>query len=284
MLKRCLVALALLVCSSYSYSEQVYGTTTNAAAFGLNWVMTNILPQQAGLTVDGVVYRYTTVKEQEWDMLVHVQNENALGDGYIFRETDDWSGRPSNTINRLVPVASIPIQYWGDGSIEVEGEGEVKDATVLYSYQYDPCFDPQVDPECPGYVPPITYEIVEVEDPMDDELIKEELEKESEVDNEDEEDKDRKKVMVKEKKQERLQAILGIVDNSIMAATDAAKHAELTAMNILPTSYMSIIPDGKYEETVVLKDANLPDNVKGRRANFAQQLLHEQMVDLQYDN
>lgn len=245
--------------------------------------MMNVLPQQAGLTVDNVVYRYTTVKEDEWDMLVHVQNENALSNGYIFRETDDWSGKPGNTINKLVPVASIPIQYWGDGSIEVEGDGEVIDATVIYSYQYDPCFDPQVDPECPGYVPPITYEIIEADDPMDDELIKEELDKESEVDKEDEEDKDRKKMMSKEKKEERLQAVLGIVDTSIMAATDAAKHAELMAMNFLPNSYMDALPDTTYEETIVLKDANLPDNPKGRRANFAQQLLHEQMVDLQYE-
>ena len=54
--------------------------------------MQNILPQQAGLTVGNVIYRYTAVKNIDDDMLVHVQNENALGTGYIFRETDDWSG------------------------------------------------------------------------------------------------------------------------------------------------------------------------------------------------
>ena len=54
--------------------------------------MQNILPQQAGLTVGNVIYKYTAVKNEQDDMLVHVQNEDALGDGYIFRETDDWSG------------------------------------------------------------------------------------------------------------------------------------------------------------------------------------------------
>ena len=88
-----LVGLALLVSSSYCYSEDtVYG---QGNAFGLNWVMTQVLPQQAGLTVNGVIYSYETVKETEDAMLVHVQNENALGEGYIFRETDDWSGLPA---------------------------------------------------------------------------------------------------------------------------------------------------------------------------------------------
>ena len=31
-------------------------------------------------------------------MKVHVGNHNANGDGYTFRETDDWSGVPGNTI------------------------------------------------------------------------------------------------------------------------------------------------------------------------------------------
>ena len=50
--------------------------------------MTNILPQQAGLTVGSVIYKYRAIKDPESDMIVYVQNENALGDGYIFREED----------------------------------------------------------------------------------------------------------------------------------------------------------------------------------------------------
>lgn len=75
--------------------------------------MTNVLPQQLGLTVNSVIYRYTTEKNTEDDMLVHVQNENLLGNGYIFRSTDDWSGLPGNTINKTVPVGAIGIDYWG---------------------------------------------------------------------------------------------------------------------------------------------------------------------------
>jgi hypothetical protein len=56
--------------------------------------------------------------------LVHVGNKNANGSGYIFRETDDWSGMPSNTIVKSFNLSNIPATNWGTGSIEVEGEGQ----------------------------------------------------------------------------------------------------------------------------------------------------------------
>ena len=62
--------------------------------------MTNILPEFAGLEVNGLVYQYTAVKDPETDMIVYVQNEHADGNGYIFRNADDWSGLPGNTINK----------------------------------------------------------------------------------------------------------------------------------------------------------------------------------------
>jgi hypothetical protein len=40
---------------------------------------------------------------------------------------------------------------------------------------------------------------------------------------------------------------------------------------------------GQYEETVQLRDGNLPVNKKARRVGLAQQLLHEQMVNEQYE-
>ena len=101
-------ALALLVCSCYSYSnDTVYGSTSNAAANGYRWVMTNVLPQQLGLTVGNVIYQYTTVKNTDDDMVVSVQNENARGEGYIFRSVDDWSGLPGNSINKVVPAGIV---------------------------------------------------------------------------------------------------------------------------------------------------------------------------------
>jgi len=277
--------LALLACSSYSYSEEIFGSTQNAASNGFNWAMTNILPQQTGLEVNGMVYRYTTTKDPSDDMLVHIQNEDAINGGFVFRNTDDWSGVPGNTINKVVPIANIPIQFWGDGSIEVEGEGEVSGASVIYTYQFDPCFDPQSSPTCPGYKDP--FDIpgfdINVKDPLDDDLIQAELDRKANLKDEDEEDRQRQRVVAKEKLDARLESLMGIVNTSLLAADAAAKHAELMAMNYIPQSYYASIPGGTYVETTQLKDKELPDNPKARRVSFAQQVLHEEMVNSQYN-
>lgn len=271
---------------SPSRAQEVYETSPNAAANGLDWVMSNILPQQAGLTVNGVVYRYTTVKETEDDMVVHVQNEDALNLGqYIFRSTDDWSGLPGNTIRKLVPVNNIPRERWGDGSIQIEGKGSVENALVLYNYQYDPCFGVTDKPECPNYIPPIVMPDLAMQDPLDDPYIKEELEKETEVKDEDEDERDRKRTQENGKVRERrsLESILGIVEVSLVAAADIANMTLLTNLNTIPNSYYVILPDTKYEETIVLPDATLPDNTRAARVNFAQDQLHQRMVNLQYE-
>ena len=279
------MALGLLVYSSYSYSETVYGQTQNAASTGLNWAMQNVLPQQAGLTVSGVIYRYTAVKDTEDDMLVHVQNENALGAGYIFRETDDWSGVPGNSINKLVPVNDIPIQYWGPGSIEVEGNGKVEDPLVIYNYSYEPCFDPQSDPLCPGYIDYSLLTVLDpmeyVKDPLDDELVKEELDKKAEEDKEEEEEKDRERLERLERL-ESLEKLLGGVNTVIADSIAQARFAELTALQ-LPSSYNTQLTGKVYKETVELRDSRMPTNSAGRRVGLAQQLLHQEMVDSQYN-
>ena len=278
----------MLACSSYCYSEEVFGTTQNAATTGLNWVMTEVLPQQAGLTVTSVIYRYTSVKQAEDDMLVHVQNQNAEAPGFIFRETDDWSGIPGNTINKAVPVANIPIQLWGDGSIEVEGKGEVENASVLYSFQFDPCFDPQSNPSCPGYVDPFEMLMneVSVKDPLDDDMLQAELRRNANLDAQEEDENERQRRRMKSEDKgddDRLEAIMGIVNTSLLAAEAAAKHAELAALNSIPQTYFAVVPDTKYEETVVLRDGRLPENKRARRVGLAQQLLHEEMVSSQYE-
>lgn len=243
--------------------------------------MTNLLPAQAGLEVNGVIYRYTTEKDPAADMLVHVQNENALGSGYIFRSTDDWSGLPGNTINKSVPVANIPIEYWGLGSIEVEGEGTVKDSTVIYNYSFDPCFNPQSSPDCPGYVEPVNIDTFIYEDPLEDPFIKKELEKEAPSKDEDQEERDRRKEKSK-KKEKRLETALGAVNSALFTAQAVAQEAELLAMNVQIINYQTSMPGGKYEETVQYKDKQLPENPRGLRTGLAQQLLHEEMVEMQY--
>ena len=277
----------MLVCSSYSYSDTIYGSTPNSAANGYNWVMTNILPQQAGLTVGNVIYRYTAVKNTSDDMVVHVQNENALGEGYIFRSSDDWSGLPGNTINKVVPVDDIDISYWGNGSIQVDGFGTVEDASVIYTYQYDPCFDPQSTPDCPGYITPVEFDTNQVSYEEDQQYIQAELDRKKTLkDEEEQEEADRKTMLAKKRGEddERLGVLLGIVNTDALSQEQLVLHGLLTSTNSLTSSYYAAIPGGTYQETIALIDSKLPDAKKGLRVNLATQILHQKMVDLQYAN
>jgi hypothetical protein len=294
--KKLLLVLAVLL-PSYSYSDSIkpyYGNTGNAAASGLTWDMGNILPEPPGLDINAVIYNYTIQKQVEDAVTVNVQNENALGAGYIFRETDEWKpGSLGGTeINKVVGVPDIPREYWGDGSIDVQGNGSVTDARVVYSYRVDPCYDPQFDPSCPGYKVEIP-EIPEVDlssiydatnDPnvnlnrtVDDDLIeKKDLEEEADEEAETEEEKDSK---------ERLEKALSAADNSAMFAQALANAQMLDAMNLatnMNAYYQSSIPGGTYAESVVLPDKQLPENRNGLRNGLAQQLLHEKMIEQQY--
>ena len=47
--------------------------------------------------------------------------------------------------------------------------------------------------------------------------------------------------------------------------------------------YDNKIKGGVYKETVSLKDKHLPDNKKGKRLGLAQQVLHNEMVEMQYN-
>ena len=280
--------MSLAYCSFSYSSEEVYGSTGNAAQFGLNWVMTNVLPQATGLTVGNVVYRYTTIKNTEDDMLVHVQNENAQGPGYIFRSTDDWSGLPGNTINKTIPVGDIGIDYWGDGSIEIEGSGSVVDPEVFYTYKYIPCQDPQTDPSCPGYLDPLTL-IKEPEiDTSSQEYIQAELDRKANLKaQQEEEEKEAREAFAKateEKVRDSLEKMLGLdIGASLQREHDTLLHNALVATNYLPNNYFGQINGGEYPDAEMLKDSTLPDNSNARRVNFAQDLMHQKIVQSQFD-
>jgi len=216
--------------------------------------MTNILPEFAGLEVNGLVYQYTTVKDPESDMIVYVQNEYVDREGYIFRSADDWSGLPGNTINRSFAVPNSLGSLWGNGSIQVDGEGSILDPSVIYTYKYDTCFDPQADPSCPGYEEIVEVPEIPFTDPLEDQLVLDELNRQAKIDREEEEE-DRRR-----------------------------RQRESKIKDALPTSYYNPLEGGDYVETVVLDGGTIQDNQKARRANFAQQVLHQEMVDSQYES
>ena len=287
---------------SYSYSDSItpyYGQTGNAVTDqSLRWSMPDVLPDPLGLDINGVIYNYTIRKETGDQVDVYVQNENALGTGYIFREKDEW--RPGSLdgtqINKVVPVApGIPREAWGDGSIEVDGPGSVEDANVIYQYRVDPCYDPQYDPNCPGYqvqVPDIPeVDLASLYDATSDENV--DLDRNVNLDDieVDEEDKKSEEELAEEEaeeekdRKERLEKALAEADNSVMFAQAVAAAAVLDSMNAalnVNTYYSKTIAGGTYSDTVVLQDKQLPENKNGLRNGFAQQLLHEKMVDMQY--
>jgi len=279
---------------SYCYSESIqpyFGTTPNAAAGGNTWIMNNVLPTPPGLDINGVIYNYTIQKDVNDSAKVHVQNENVNGTGYIFRETDEWqAGSLGGTeIRKVVPVIpNLARELWGNGSIEIEGNATVEDPNVVYMYKVDPCYDPQFDPNCPGYkvqIPEIeivdidsiyssnseTIEIATTETDYD-------IYEEDELLESDEEDEEREKM--------RLEAALAAVDNSEMFANAFTQAQILISMNMaiqMNSYYAANIQGGVYNDSLTLVDKKIEDNKQGLRNGFAQQLLHEQMIQEQYN-
>lgn len=250
--------------------------------------MTSVIPAVTGLTIDGVIYQYTAVKNAEDPMTVSVQNKNAQGTDYIFRSVDDWNSRPGNSITKVVPVDNIPIRYWGNGEIAVSGKGEVKDQSVMYKYRYDSCIDPLSSPSCPGYAEAMLknmkLEYVETIDPLNEEYVKHALEVKIKIDDEKEREKRTEQTADKTKKIEKEIDVKKIL-NVLLTPSDVDRTARFEMMNNIPgiELYSINIPSGVYKDELRYPDKNLPDNRRGRSLGIAQDRLHKTMVDSQYD-
>jgi len=260
----------------------------------LRWSMSNVLPSPPGLDIQNVIYSYRIQKETGDWVTVYVQNENANGTGYIFREVDEWRpGSLSGTqINKVIGVGDIPRSLWGDGSIEVDGPGSVYDANVVYTYKVDPCFNAQFDPNCPGYVRPVPaiYEIDlnSLYDVTEDENV--DLDRsgtlEQDEENLEENEKEQEEAEEELKRKYRLEKAMTAIDASALFAESAMikQMNELAELSVTQQGYYAAsMAGGVYNDTVVLADAKLPDSKNGLRNGFAQQLLHQQMIDMQYN-
>jgi len=272
---------------SYSYSDVIVGGATGNVVIGdtYTWSMDGVLPNQYGLTVNGVIYRYTVNKSVEDALSVTIRNENKLDEGYVFSSTDDWTGLPGNTINKFVPTIKIPRAFWGPGEMVVEGQGDVSDATIAYNYTYNACFFILANPDCPGYIQALYKWLKEnglldpeLNDPYYDEWVQMNLNRKTDPEEE-------KKQAAAEEERKRENALrTALLGDAISKLANAAEEsAKIEALGMVPNfeSYYTSIPGGVYQETLVLQDATLPDNASALR-NLAQQDLHEQMIRLQY--
>ena len=297
MLRKLLPMAWVLLLPSYSYSETItpyYGYTGNASASGLTWSMDGILPNPSGVDITGVIYSYKIQKEINDSVDVHVQNQNALGTGYIFRETDQWlpGSLDGTQINKVVPVVpGIHRDYWGQGSIEVDGPGSVTDANVLYMYKVTPCYDPQYDPNCPGYVMPkpviVEISLGDIYDATKDENI--DLDRSVAIEQNDEvleeNKKDKEEAEEEKKRKYRLEKALSATDASALFAESQIIQQMNALANMAAISkgyYDTTINGGVYPETTILIDSKLPESKNGLRNGLAQQILHQQMIDSQY--
>jgi len=280
-LKHSLVAWAFLAYCSFSYSEIINGTTPNAAGNGLTWSMPNVLPAATGLTVDGVIYQYSAVKNPADSMIVNIQNKDAIQPGFIFRSQDDWSGLRGNTITKVVPVDNIPITRWGAGSITVDGNGEVTNPSVVYKYKYDTCVDPLSSPACPGYAAAMAKQLTEtpaeIYDPLSDQYIQNVLD--TKFVNEEEKRISASSVAKRNNKTIDKKSIA-----SPLSPEDAITASQLEMLNNIPgiELYRVSIPGGVYNDVLRYPDKKLPDSKNARRLGLAQENLHKAMVDLQY--
>ena len=266
------MALFSALWASSSYSEPyTYGATDNIT--GNSWYLPDYLPDAPVIDINAVIYQYTTVKQTEDEMFVHVQNEDTQGSGYIFRETDDWSGLPSGTINKYVPVPNIDAARFGDGNIEVEGEGTVTGHTVMYNYRIDTAVtgnEPDILPDIPEVEIPEVYDALEDDAVSSSEAPQEDIEEEEGDDTAKE--KDRKKRTIRAAKK------------AVGIGTTQAQLAMMSALTSVTFTkeYSAQIDGGTYVEDVSLTDAKLPENRKGLRNGLAQQVLHKKMVEDQY--
>jgi hypothetical protein len=253
--------------------------------------MESVLPPQVGLTINGIFHRYTIDKDPNSDATVYLRNENALGEGYVYERNDVWDGLPGNTKVGYDPVLPIPREAMGQGGIGVDGDGTLSNVTVLYNYKYDACYNPIIDPGCPGYIAALYKYLLDnnllrtdANDPYYDEWVQAQLDREYPIGEEVEEKKESKEE--EETKEELdIEAALSISGAAEDLADIAQQEEMLKALAALPkldSYYGVVIQGGSYEETVKLQDAELPDNSKGLR-NLASEQTHRDMVRLQYD-
>ena len=116
-----------------------------------------------------------------------------------------------------------------------------------------------------------------------------ELDDQAEVqeDPDDLEDADNKEAMMKEDKRSKMR-----LEDAMAAgetATYFAENQRISIMNdiaqaALNRSYLNVtIPGGTYNEVINIPDGKMPDANSGARVGLAQQLLHQQMVGMQYN-
>ena len=283
----------MVACLPYSYclSDVVNSNTSNAASQAHKWVMRNILPDQTGLTIQGVFHRYKITKDASTNSKVHITNKDNNSEGYIYHHVDNWDQLPGRTKINFDPIASSLGTRWGEGEIKVVGDGTLSDVTILYQYRFDPCFIPLSDPTCPDFKTALYQYLLDndllnqnpdVNDPYYDEWLKLQQEQQAEA-------KELEAIEVEKKEEEEKEELNMEIALSVAGAAEkiADPSKQMNMMQELAASgklvlYANLTIDGgTYQDTVQLEDNKIADNYRVLR-NLAQDSNHKNMVLLQY--
>jgi len=290
------VALSFSVFLPYYSAEAdtTYGVTNNAVNDGLTWSPVDVLPDfsspNVSLQVNGVTYYYVMSKDPTSDATVYVRNEDAVNGGYVFEEVDDWSGLPGNSILKNFRFTGIPGEQWGDGSITVEGDGTVTDASVIYLYRMDVdetdiiCTNPLADPNCPGFLDAVykyvsSVEYLEPDDEFYEFWLAIQEEREVEV-------KEEEIIIEEDEEEETLELVLR-VDPKVGGLVNLDRQEEMLR-KLNPEPFFQPYYQVEYQELIeypdkhVMQDTVLPDNNRALR-QLANEAKHYSMVRSQYD-
>ena len=284
MLSRLWVLLLLLF---YCFSVHAYsfGYTPNVAISGLEWTMTPTYLGAdgiGGMDVSGVTYKYTPIKNKEDDYVVTLENDK-VGGGYVFQDIQDWSQREGGIeIRRTIALPYLPLAIFGDGRLKQEGTGSIEDADVRYIYRFDPCFDQQSDPSCPGYVkpkPPPLPDIPDYDALQDESVAIAQKETDKELLEDEQADKDEE-----DEDEESLESKLADTTNALTIANEISQSAilkELNNVTNLTNYYVYTIPDNYYPDTVALQGGTIVDNRRALRS-LSQDARMNEMIEEQY--
>ena len=278
--------LSLLLFYSSSIQAYSFGYTPNVAINGLQWSMTPTYLGAdgiGGMDISGVTYKYTPIKVKEDDYIVTLENDK-VGGGYVFQDVQDWSQREGGTeVRRTIALPYTPLAVFGDGRLKQEGTGSIENADVRYIYRFDPCFDPQSDPNCPGYKkpkPPPLPEIPDYDALQDESVAIAQAETDRKLLN----DEQAEKKEEEEEEEESLEFMLADVENALTIANEIAQSVILQQLNNvtnLTNYYVSTIPDNYYPDAVALQGGTIVDNRRALRS-LSQDARMNEMIEEQY--
>jgi len=286
MMQSRLWVLSLLLFYSSSIQAYSFGYTPNVAINGLEWTMTPTYLGAdgiGGMDVSGVTYKYTPIKVKEDDYIVTLENDK-VGGGYVFQDVQNWSQREGGTeVRRTIALPYTPLAVFGAGRLKEEGTGSIEGADVRYIYRFDPCFDPQSDPSCPGYKkpkPPPLPEIPDYDALQDESVAIAQAETDRKLLDNEKADKEEEE----EEDEESLEFMLADVENAIAMANEISQSVILQQLNQvtnLTNYYVSTIPDNYYPDAVALQGGTIVDNRRALRS-LSQDARMNEMIEEQY--